>query len=99
MPKKQALQVTIAGALCFVAIGCGENPFEQYGTEVIQAQGRAKRVKNRADMQALRTAIQQYHIEEGEFPASLDDLSIVQDQGMDPDLYVYDPATGSVQLR
>ncbi|MFQ5656789.1 MAG: type II secretion system protein GspG [Candidatus Methylomirabilales bacterium] len=99
MFKKQAAYVTVAGILLLVAVGCGENPVEQYGKEVIQAQGRAKRVKGRADMQALKTAIQHYHIEEGRFPDSLEDLPVVQDHGIDLDLFVYDPSTGSVQLR
>ncbi len=50
-------------------------------------------------MQALKTAIQQYYIEQGRFPSSLSDLPIVQYQEIDPDLYVYDPVTGSVKLR
>ena len=38
--------------------------------------------------QAIKTGIQQHHIESGRDPASLDDLPLVQNQGIDPDLYV-----------
>lgn len=99
MFRKRVGLVAVAGMLLLVAVGCGENPFEQYGTEVIQAHGRAKKTRARANLQALRTAIQQYHIEEGRFPDSLTDLDLVYSEGFDLDLYTYDPATGSVQLR
>ncbi len=56
-------------------------------------------MKAQADMQAVKTAIQQYYIETGRFPASLTDLSLVQNQGIDPNRYAYDPATGSIHLR
>jgi hypothetical protein len=93
--------VTVAGMFVLVVVGCGEsqNPIQQYGKEVIQAYERTERVKAQADMQALKTAIQQFYIERGNFPASLNDLPLVQNQGIDPDLYAYDPATGRIQLR
>ncbi len=101
MFRKHLALVTVAGIFALVVVGCGEsqNPIQQYGEEVIQAYGRTKRVKARADMQAVKTAIQQYYIETGHFPASLTDLSLVQNQGIDPNLYAYDPATGSIHLR
>ena len=101
MFRKHLALVTVAGIFALVVVGCGEsqNPIQQYGEEVIQAHGRTKRVKARADMQAVKTAIQQYYIETGRFPASLTDLSLVQNQGIDPNLYAYDPATGSIHLR
>lgn len=101
MLRNHSVAFTVALMLPLVLMGCGEseNPIQQYGKEVIQAGERTKRVRARADMQALKTAIQQSYIERGHFPESLDELSIVQYQEIDPDLYVYDPATGQVQLR
>jgi hypothetical protein len=101
MFRKHLALVTVAGIFALVVVGCGENqnPIQQYGKEVIQAHERTQKVKARADMQAVKTGIQQYYIETGHFPASLTDLSLVQNQGIDPNLYAYDPATGSIHLR
>jgi len=101
MFRKQIWPVTVAGMMVLVAVGCSEsqNPIQQYGNEVIQAGERTKRLRAKADMQALKTAIQQHYIEQGRLPASLSDLPIVQYQDLDPDLYAYDPSTGSIHLQ
>ncbi|MFQ5924147.1 MAG: hypothetical protein ACE5M4_15015 [Anaerolineales bacterium] len=98
---KHLAPVTVAGMLMLVAVGCSEsqNPIGQYGKEVIQAHERTQRVKARADMQVLKTAIQQYYTERGRFPESLTDVPLVQNQGIDTELYSYDPTTGNVNLR
>jgi len=85
----------------FLALGCGEgqNPVQQYGEEVLKAKGRVERVRAQANIKALETAIQQYYVENGRFPASLSDLPIVQRQRIDVSLYDYDPGTGNIQLR
>jgi len=101
MFRKHICPAAAAGIMLLVSAGCSDsqNPIHQYGQEVIQAGERTKRVRAQADMQALKTAIQQHYIERGHFPESLDELSIVQYQGIDPDLYSYDPATGGIHLR
>lgn len=101
MIKERFAPVTLALLLMLVAVGCGEgqNPVQQYGKEVIDAKKRVESVRAQADMKALETALQQYYVDNGRFPASLSDLPIVQRQRIDPDLYVYDPATGNIQLR
>lgn len=98
---KHLAPVTVAGMIILVAVGCGEsqNPIGQYGKEIIHDHKRTQRVKVRADMQALKTAIQQYYTERGRFPESLTDVPLVQNQGIDTDLYSYDPTTGNVNLR
>jgi hypothetical protein len=84
-----------------VVFGCGEgqNPLQQYGEEVIGAKGRVERVRAEADLKVLETAIQEYYMEHGRFPASLTDVPLVQRQRLDPTLYVYDAATGGIALR
>ena len=93
--------VTLFILFLFLALGCGEgqNPVQQYGKQVIDAKGRVERVRAQADMKALETAIQQYYVENGRFPASLTELPLVQNQRIDVSLYAYDPATGNIQLR
>jgi hypothetical protein len=96
----------VATALCalvllVLVLGCGEgqNPIQQYGEEVLKAKGRVERVRARVDIKTLETAIQQYYLDNGRFPASLSDLPIVQRQRIDVSLYAYDPATGNIRLR
>ncbi len=101
MFRKHLALVTVAGIFALVVVGCGENqnPIQQYGKEVIQAHERTQKVKARADMHVLKTAVQHYYVEWGRFPASLNDLPLVKNQGIDTDVYVYDPATGDIRLR
>ena len=101
MRRNHLMLVTVSGIFALAIVGCGEsqNPVRQYGNEVIHARERTERVKARADMQVLKTAIQQYYIDRGRFPESLSALPLVQNQGIDTDLYAYDPATGNIQLQ
>jgi hypothetical protein len=80
--------------------GCGEQkPKEENIRDVVEAQERAKRVKARADLQAIQTALQAYYAEQGRFPDRLDALPFVQEQRIDTAPYAYDPASGQVSLR
>jgi hypothetical protein len=101
MFRTHCTSIIIASTVLLVMVGCSENqnPVHQYGKEVIQAHERTQRVKAQADMRALKTSIEQYYIEWGRFPASLNDLPLITNQGIDTDLYVYDPATGDINLR
>ncbi|MGH7478003.1 MAG: hypothetical protein ACREJ8_00220 [Candidatus Methylomirabilales bacterium] len=101
MHRNHVAAASVALLSLFLALGCGEgqNPIQQYGKEVIDAKGRVERVRAQADMKALETAIQQYYVENGRFPASLTELPLVQNQRIDVSLYAYDPATGNIQLR
>jgi len=101
MLNNQVAPVTVTLFILFFALGCGEgqNPVQQYGEEVLKAKGRVERVRAQSDMKALETAIQQYYVENGRFPASLTELPLVQNQRIDVSLYAYDPATGNIQLR
>jgi hypothetical protein len=101
MHRRHVAAASVALFLLLLALGCGEgqNPVQQYGEEVLKAKARVERVRAQADVKALETAIQQYYLENGRFPTSLSDLPIVQRQGIDVSLYVYDPTTGTIQLR
>jgi hypothetical protein len=101
MHRNHVASGSVALLFLFLALGCGEgqNPVQQYGKEVLKAKGRVERVRAQANIKALETAIQQYYVEHGRFPASLSDLPIVQRQRIDVSLYAYDPATGNIQLR
>jgi len=101
MHRNHVATASVALVVLFLALGCGEgqNPIQQYGEEVLKAKGRVERVRAQANIKALETAIQQYYVENGRFPASLSDLPIVQRQRIDVSLYDYDPGTGNIQLR
>ncbi|HEY7675718.1 MAG TPA: hypothetical protein VIG69_01500 [Candidatus Methylomirabilis sp.] len=94
--------VALAGLLAVVAPlgGCGEQkPKEETVRDVVEAQQRARRVKARADLQAIQTALQAHYAEQGRFPDRLEALPLVQDQRIDTSVYAYDPGTGQVSLR
>ncbi|MFQ5924292.1 MAG: type II secretion system protein GspG [Anaerolineales bacterium] len=101
MYRKHIAAFTVALVFPLVLMGCGEseNRSTQIEKDVIEAQGRAEGVRAHVNLKVLETAIQQYYVEWGRFPKSLNDLPILQNQGIDPDLYEYDPATGKVRLR
>jgi hypothetical protein len=101
MHRNHIAVASVALLLLLLVLGCGEgqNPVQQYGKEVIDTKGRVERVRAQADLKALETAIQQYYVEHGRFPASLTELSLVQNQRIEISLFAYDPATGSIQLR
>lgn len=101
MRRNHVASASVVLVFLFLALGCGEgqNPVQQYGEKVLKAKGRVERVRAQVDIKTLETAIQQYYLDHGRFPASLSDLPIVQRQGLDVSLYAYDPATGNIQLR
>jgi len=101
MHRNHVAAASVSLMLLFLALGCGEgqNPVQQYGEEVLKAKGRVEKVRAQANIKALETAIQQYYVEHGRFPASLSDLPIVQRQRIDVSVYAYDPGTGNIQLR
>ncbi len=66
------------------------------GAQSIQ---QALELKDRADTEALRSAIRQYRAAEGRHPESLEALPEVQEQGLDTSRWAYDPKTGEVRLN
>ncbi len=85
--------------LAIVACGERDDRFPGYQREVAGAQERADGVRAHMNLKVLETAIQQHYVESGRYPGSLTDLSVVRNQGINPGLYEYDPATGRVRLR
>jgi prepilin-type N-terminal cleavage/methylation domain-containing protein len=60
------------------------------------------RVQENLNLGALRTQIKMYHMENGKYPDSLEDIAqakTFQATGLDISRYNYDPATGEVSLR
>ena len=66
------------------------------GAQSIQ---QALELKDRADTEALRGAIRQYHAAQGRYPESLEALPEVREQGLDTSRWTYDPKTGEVRLN
>jgi hypothetical protein len=79
---------------------CGEQkPKQDAAEQVLGAQQRTKAVKAQADLQAIRTALQAYQLENGRYPDRLEALPLVQDMRIDTSWYAYDPGTGEVRMR
>jgi len=79
---------------------CGEQkPKQDAAEQVLGAQERTKAVRAQADLQAIRTALQTYQLDNGRFPDRLEALPLVQDLRIDTSWYDYDPGTGQVRMR
>jgi len=89
-----ALIITLA---ILIGASCSEdkNPVKEYGSTLTGAVKKAEKTKALADMLTIRTEIMRYKADQGEFPQSLDDLTM---NDIDPDLYTYNPETGHVSL-
>lgn len=80
--------------------GCGEREPKPEGVrDAVRAQGRAEGARAEADLQAIRTALQEYQVEHGRFPETLEALPFIRDRRTDTSGYAYDAGTGEVRLR
>lgn len=60
--------------------------------------GQALERRDRADTEALESAIRQYRAAHGRFPENLEALPEVRESDLDTSRWVYDSATGKVRL-
>lgn len=83
-----------------VMAGCGEQkPKQEKIDEIVKATARTRKIRAQADIQAIHSALQEYQIENGRFPARLEDLPFVKDRNIDTSWYAYDPASGQVRMQ
>ena len=78
-----------------LAFGCSDskNPVREYGSNLTGAVKKAEQAKVIADLTTIKMEIMRYKAENGEFPPSLQALG---NKAVNPDLFAYDPATGTV---
>ena len=85
-----------------LVIGCEDKPrtaFDDYGDALIDTYQRGQHAGDIANLDALKKAIDMYRVENGSYPASLDDIQNFIRMDIDLSKYEYDPATGVVALR
>lgn len=85
--------------IMLVLAGCDSNPAQQYGDTLIDAKRRAEATAVKADLNAVRTALEGYKAEKGAYPASLAEVSVISRQPLPADRFSYDPATGEIKER
>ncbi len=86
--------------LISLAAGCEEktNPVSKYGDSVIGAYERSSITANQSTLQGIKDAIRAYHILNGKYPASLEEIQKLMGSRIDTGLYQYDPESGEITL-
>lgn len=84
-----------------VVAGCSEEKktTEQYGKTLTGAIPESKRAATAVNVDAIRTALQEYQLEHGRFPDRLEDLPLVQNQRLDVSRLSYNKETGTVEVK
>ena len=72
---------------------------EGYQKGLVTAVDKAKQAQARTDLGAISAAVRNYQVENGKFPASLEDIKSYLRVGTDLGLFSYDPATGNVTIK
>lgn len=72
---------------------------EGYQKGLVGSVDKARMAQARTDLGAIQDAIRNYQVENGRFPASLEDIKNYLRGGTDLGLFSYDPATGAVSLK
>ena len=76
-----------------------KNPVSEYGDAMIDAYKKGQAVKETANLDAVKKAVQAYHALNDKYPQSLDDVKELIGAEMDMSKYTYDPQTGTVSLK
>ena len=82
-------------------VGCEDKPrtaFDDYGDALIDTYQRGQHIGDIANLDALKKAIAMYRAENGNYPASLDDIQNFIRMDIDLSKYDYNPDTGVVVL-
>jgi hypothetical protein len=82
-----------------VLAGCKQNPAEEYGDALLDSMDRGRATVNLANMKSLQDAVRMYHLENGRYPDTLEDVAGFMNSQTDFDLYNYDSRTGRVTMK
>ncbi|GBE02226.1 hypothetical protein BMS3Bbin06_01988 [bacterium BMS3Bbin06] len=80
-----------------LTIGCQEKPAEQYGNRLVNEYQRTQRVADRINLNEIRKSIEAFHAEYGRYPGNLQELAGYAGTRLNPEMYDYDPETGSLK--
>jgi len=86
--------------LIALVAGCEEktNPAAQYGDGMIGAYEHSSITAGQTTLKGIKDAIRAYHISNGEYPDSLEDIQKLMGSRIDTRLYDYDPDSGEITL-
>ena len=86
--------------LSIFLMGCEEssNPIAKFGDDVIGAHQRTKVKADQMTLNGMKDAVRVYHISNGTYPASLEEIQTLMGSPIDTGLYQYDPDTGKISL-
>ena len=88
--------------LLFLLLGCEEkpkNPVAEYGDALIDSYQRGKNAGDKANLDALKKAVESYRATNGRLPESLEDVKEFIGSGIDLSKYTYSSETGTVSLK
>ena len=86
----------------FLLFSCKEkpkNPVAEYGDALIDSYKRGQQAGEKANLDALKKAVESYRATNGRLPENLDKVQEFIGSGIDPSKYDYNPENGSVSLK
>jgi hypothetical protein len=72
---------------------------EGYQKGLVGSVDKARLAQARTDLGAIKDAVKNYQVDNGKFPASLDEIKSYLRGGTDLGLFNYDPANGNVTIK
>jgi hypothetical protein len=80
--------------------GCEEktNPVSKVGDRLIGAYERSSVTAGQSTLKGIKDAIRAYHISNGEYPDSIEEVQRYMGARIDTGLYQYDPDSGEISL-
>jgi len=79
--------------------GTAKEIVEGYSKGLETSIDKAKLAQTRTDLGAIKDAVRNYQVDNGKFPASLEDIKSYLRGGTDLGLFSYDPSTGNVTIK
>ena len=70
-----------------------------YAKSITGTMDRARLAQTRVDMEVIQAAVRNYQVDNGKYPASLDEVKGSLRAGADLSLFNYDSATGMVSIK
>ena len=72
---------------------------KDYASGLTGAQGKARSANAKVEMESVVTAVRDYQVDNGKYPATLSDIQDKLGPGFDLGMFNYDPSTGAVTLK
>jgi hypothetical protein len=97
------LKTVVSILIClFLLFACDEkpkNPVAEYGDALIGSYKRSQQAAEKANLDALKKAVQLYYSTNDKFPQNLNDIKDFIGPDIDLSKYDYNPDNGTVSLK